>query len=285
MMMTMMRNLLKFDSQIAACAEALKHAKTLRQKQFVFEKFMREKESKNVSFLGNTYCWRNNMENKKFNYPACAELPKNPDISLMRDFLELHKEKWGSPYEQMPGLCLSEGDLAKQTYGQAEHICLTGPKEAFNVEDSQEYCEANHHKFSPRDKIRGKMDPIMDEYNWRHPLDFYDNSKLKEHLEGLFEAPIIRVKYSRLLPGKQIPPHIDYNTTYAIRFIIPLSGTKNVINRFWYKGEVLDYNLEPGKIYFLNIGYRHQVIHNGDEPREIILGSLGGQQDIECIKL
>lgn len=273
-----------FDNEISAAAAALNHAKTLRQKNLVFEKF-RRKKNKQVTILGNTYCWKPMLENKKFNYPAVAKLPVKPDMLMMQGFLERHQDKWGNPYEQMAGLCLSEGDLAKSTYGQVEHICLTGPKETLVVDDSQKYCEANHHKFSAKDKLRGRVDPLMDEYSWQHPLDFYDQTELKQHLESLFDAPIIRVKYSRLLPGKEIPPHIDYNTTYAVRFVIPLAGTEGVVNRFWYKGEVLEYNLEPGNVYFLNIGYKHQVVHNGNKPRDIILGSLGGQQDIECIKL
>lgn len=275
-----------YGNQISAFYHAFKNSKTIKQKNLVFEKFKRAKDTKEISFLGIIYSWKSFMlDNKKYQYPAVAKLPLNPNLLLMKGFLERNQDKWGSPYDQMPGLCLSEGDLAKSTYGQVEHICLTGPNQKLDTENSQQYCETNHHKFSAKDKIRGRVDPLMDEYSWQHPLDFYDNTELQTHINSLFEAPVIRVKYSRLLPGKEIPPHIDYNTTYAVRFVIPLSGTDGVVNRFWYKGEVIEKNLKPGYVYFLNIGYKHQVIHNGTEPREIILGSLGGQQDIECIKL
>lgn len=225
------------------------------------------------------------LSNRKYQYPACAKLPKTPNLLLMLGFLERNEHRWGNPYEMLEGGCLAQGDLADATYGHVEHIPLTIPSKSLIVDNPRDHCETTHKNYSVKDKLRGNVDPWMDEYSWNKPQDFYDKTELQDHLESLFEAPLIRVKYSRLLPGKEIYPHVDYNTTYAVRFVIPLSGTDGVVNRFWYKGEILEYNLTPGNVYFLNIGYKHQVVHNGKKPRNIILGSLGGQQDIECIKL
>ena len=43
--------------------------------------------------------------------------------------------------------------------------------------------------------------------------------------------------------------------------------------------------MEPGKCYFLNIGFKHAVYHEGNEDRIYLIGSLGGQQDIEPLRI
>ena len=68
----------------------------------------------------------------------------------------------------------------------------------------------------------------MDEHNWDEPVSFYAGTKLQHHLNSAFQDKLIRVRFSRMRPGGVVPPHIDYNTTYAMRFIIPISGNKGV---------------------------------------------------------
>ena len=76
-------------------------------------------------------------------------------------------------------------------------------------------------------------------------------------------------------------PHIDYDTTYAVRVIVPISGTEGVTNVFWPKNQRLEYNMiNDGSAYFLNVGYKHSVEHNGTEDRIALMFSLPTQEDV-----
>jgi len=221
------------------------------------------------------------LQHKKFEYPAIAPLPKSVDMLLIHGYLERHMHRFEDNYTAHAGLCANNEMLADTTYGDTEHFHLTGPNfDADNIPKS-----SDGDKFELKDKLRRtNIHPYMDEYNWSAPLPHYEGTDLHTHMEELFEAPIIRLRMSRMKPGGWVRPHIDYNTTYAVRFIIPISGNKGVVNKFWYKGEEITHEMEEGKAYFLNIGYKHSVEHNGEDMRYYLMGTLGGQQDIECLR-
>ena len=66
------------------------------------------------------------------------------------------------------------------------------------------------------------------------------------------------------------------------RIVVPISGTANVTNAFWPRNQREEYNLEAdGSAYFLNIGYKHAVEHNGTEDRIALLFTLKSQEDVE----
>ena len=221
------------------------------------------------------------LQHKKFEYPAIAELPKRVNNLLLQGYLENNMDRFEDNYTAHEGLCVNNGMVADTSYDYIEHFHLTGTN--FVAENAPKTDSAN--LFSAKDKIRRKnIHPYMDEYNWSTPLPHYEGTDLHRHITEMFDAPIIRLRMSRMKPGCELKPHIDYNTTYAVRFVIPISGNKGVINKFWYKGEEISYEMEEGKAYFLNIGYKHAVYHTGDEMRYYLLGTLGGQQDIECLR-
>tara|TARA_R110000787_G_scaffold179702_2_gene291687 strand:- start:72209 stop:72886 length:678 start_codon:yes stop_codon:yes gene_type:complete len=218
---------------------------------------------------------------KKYEYPAIAELPKQFDIPLIKSYLADNMHRWQNNYNAHEGLCTNNGMVADTSLNFIEHFHLTGTDVV--VGNAPKTSEAD--TFTVKDKIKKtNIHPYMNEYNWSTPLPHYEGTAIQEHLEGMFDAPIVRLRMSRMKPGGEVKPHIDYNTTYAVRFIIPLSGNAGVTNRFWYKGDECDFEMEEGKAYFLNVGYKHAVYHNGDEMRYYLLGTLGGQQDIECIR-
>jgi hypothetical protein len=237
------------------------------------------------------------LTHKKYNYPLCAEIPQlKPDMELIKRFMLEHDNMWLDNFTAHPGITLSNAQVAVDTFHLIDHIALTGPTEATgdgidniaavpeDAEGRARHTEALGNVIRTKDKLSGKAGHLLNEYNWNKPADFYKDSYLQKHITDLFEAPVIRVRYSKMQPGAQITPHIDYNTTYAVRFIIPIDGNEGVENKFWNRTEENTYNLEHGKVYFLNIGYKHAVYHNGSKERRYLIGSLGGQQDIESIR-
>lgn len=223
------------------------------------------------------------LKYKKRDYPLCAELPIAVNMDVFNAYLAANMHRWQDNYTAHGGLCVNNGEVADSTLGLIEHYHLTG----LDFEADDEPTTASFTSFSPKDKLRrnANIHPTMDEYRWHKPLDHYEGTDLMDTLSASFDAPIIRLRMSRMLPGCVVPPHIDYNTTYAVRFIIPISGNSGVVNRFYHRGEEFDYEMEEGKAYFLNVGYKHAVFHNGDDIRYYLLGTLGGQEDIECLRL
>ena len=212
-------------------------------------------------------------EHKKHRFPPFAELPVKPDVSLISDFMYENYDKWEDNITAHKGLAVASNNIANETYKCVEHFHLTVPKQEDEIE-----LEADD--FSLRDKLKKNVSHTMNEHNWNHPASFYAGSELESHLNSLFKANIIRARFSRMKPGGVVPPHIDYNTTYAVRWIMPINGNEGVENKFWYKGEERTLHMENGKMYFLNIGYRHAVFHNGSKIRHYLMGSLASQEDI-----
>jgi quercetin dioxygenase-like cupin family protein len=95
----------------------------------------------------------------------------------------------------------------------------------------------------------------------------------------------MRVRLTKLDPGKEISWHIDYDPTYAVRIIVPIYTNDKVRNLFRVKTEEIDVNLEAGKAYFLNTGFAHAVFNKSNEPRIALMFSLDGQRDIDHLAL
>jgi hypothetical protein len=241
------------------------------------------------------------LKYKKFDYPLCAVIPQlKPDMELITRFMNENDDQWLDNFSAHPGITLSNAQVAVDTFHLIDHIPLTGPtqpdqqvinSQIDSLRDVPEDAEGRAKQTAElgnvirtKDKLSGKAGHLLNEYNWGEPAEFYKDSELYKHITDLFEAPVIRIRYSKMKPGAQITPHIDYNTTYAVRFIIPIDGNEGVENKFWLKGEENTFNLEHGKVYFLNIGYTHAVYHKGPSERRYLIGSLGGQQDIESIR-
>ena len=217
------------------------------------------------------------LEYKKYHYPAISEIPIFLDYSLIEDFLWENYDRWQDNITAHKGLAVASNKIADDTYNDVEHFHLTECKEQEELEDAETY--------TTKDKLKRKIPFSMDEHNWDEPVDFYKDSSLQQHLNGAFQDKLIRVRFSRMRPGGVVPPHIDYNTTYAMRFLIPISGNKGVENHFWYKGEHIQFEMKEKRCYFLNIGYTHAVYHNGHDLRHYLMGSIAGQRDFECIRL
>ena len=216
------------------------------------------------------------LKYNKRHYPAIAELDIDLDYDLIENFLKLNYHRWQDNMTAHKGLAVASNHIAKDTYNAVQHFHLTECRKQESLETAQAY--------STKDKLSRKIPYSMDEHNWDEPVDFYNGTELQKHLNTAFQDKLIRVRFSRMFPGGVVPKHIDYNTTYAMRFIIPLSGNKGVTNTFWYNGEEIKVEMKEKKCYFLNIGYPHMVEHQGMGIRHYLMGSVAGQRDFECIR-
>ena len=216
------------------------------------------------------------LKYNKRHYPAIAEIDVKLDYNLIEDFLWENYERWQDNITAHKGLAIASNSIANDTYKAVQHFHLTECNKNEPLGEAKEY--------STKNKLKRNIPYSMDEHNWDEPVDFYKGTKLQTHLNSAFQDKLIRVRYSRMFPGGVVPKHIDYNTTYAMRFIIPISGNKGVENHFWYNGEHKVVEMKEKRCYFLNIGYAHAVFHNGMGIRHYLMGSVAGQRDFECIR-
>ena len=217
------------------------------------------------------------LKYNKRHYPAIGQLQVELDYNLIENFLWDNYDKWQDNFTAHKGLAVASNNIASDTYKDVEHFHLTECKKSEELNSADSY--------STKQKLSRRIPYSMDEHNWDEPVDFYEGSELQKHLNSAFHDKLIRVRFSRMYPGGVVPPHIDYNTTYAMRFIIPISGNSGVENHFWYNGEHKVVEMEMKKCYFLNIGYKHAVYHKGNDIRHYLMGSIAGQSDFECLRL
>lgn len=232
----------------------------------------------------------------KYQLPTCVSLP-----GIKFDLIELRKEvnrlsnEWVNLFQANRGLCSNHPDLAENNYHHFDQINLTYfeptlntmldltdlRKECRALADSKELGDTKIQRFRTKISRSENLNPAMNEHNWFHPLKIYQGSYIQHAIESQFKAKPIRVRLTRIKPGKDLSPHIDYGPDYAVRIIVPIMGTDNVTNLFWVKNEIKEYNLAAtGDAYFMNIGFRHAVRHEGTEDRICLMFSLAGQEDL-----
>lgn len=209
------------------------------------------------------------MERKKYQLPVVAEIT-HINIDLVR--LQHECDKFASKYVDVvtanPNLCDNHMKLVSDVYDSFYQINLTelngkGMKYTDNI----------------KDRIRRKEESL---YN--KPTDDFLSSYFKEITDQFVEEKM-RVRITKLDPGKKITWHIDYDPTYATRIVIPIYTNEKVRNMFRVKKKEVDVNLKAGRAYFLNTGFAHAVFNNSDLPRIALMFSLKGQRDIEGITL
>lgn len=112
-------------------------------------------------------------------------------------------------------------------------------------------------------------------------LKKYKNTYVEEVLTK-FQSPYTRVRLIVKKPGSYILPHIDYDTSFSMRYYIPL------ITNNWSFTAVQPKNQTPviknlkanGSIYFVNPGYLHSAWNFGKTDDVRLIVSVNGQEDV-----
>jgi len=122
----------------------------------------------------------------------------------------------------------------------------------------------------------------LDERQYNKIKPWVKNTYLEKVL-STFKGSITRARISRMEPGCVIDEHIDYNTNYSIRVHIPIRT--NDKSGFYVRRSLngkKDYIKMPadGRCWFLNQGYRHSAWNKGNTPRDHLVLSIVGQEDL-----
>lgn len=200
---------------------------------------------------------------RKQELPTIADFNLDINLEKLRKECDNLAEKFVDVRTANPMLCDNHMELVSQVYDNFEQINLTTPSEILP------------YTASIKERLRRK-----EEHLYNVPTPEYEGSYFQKIIMQL-KASASRVRITKLAPGKQIPFHVDYDVSYAVRCICPIYGGSNVVNLFKRDGKLEAYNLEDGHAYFLNIAYPHAVVNMSDKPRIALMFSLDGQQDLE----
>lgn len=200
---------------------------------------------------------------KKQDLPTIADLNLNIDLARLQAECDALAEKFVDVRTANPMLCDNHMELVKSVYDNFEQINLTTPSEVLP------------YTASIKERLKRR-----EEHLYNVPTEEYTGSVFEEIVTQC-KAPASRVRITKLTSGKEIPFHVDYDVSYAVRCICPIYTNEMVINQFKRDGKIEEYHLEAGKAYFLNIGYPHSVLNKSDQPRIALMFSLDGTDDLE----
>jgi len=199
---------------------------------------------------------------KKHQLPTILDFNLNIDLKKLQLETDKLAEKFVDVRTANPMLCDNHMELVENVYDNFEQINLTTPSEILP------------YTASIKERLRRK-----EEHLYNVPTPEFQGSYFQEIVNQL-KAKASRVRITKLAPGKQIPFHVDYDVSYAVRCICPIYGGSNVINLFKRDGNLEAYNLEDGHAYFLNIAYPHAVVNMSNRSRIALMFSLDGQEDL-----
>lgn len=195
--------------------------------------------------------------------PTIAELKHiKIDIDKLKASCDKLALKFTDVRSANPMLCDNHMDLVNKVYDNFEQINLTTPTQILPYTSS----------------IKERL-ARREEHLYRVPTEDYIDSYF-ETIVTQCKAPASRVRITKLAAGKQIPFHVDYDVSYAVRCICPIYTNSLVVNEFKRNGTIEKYYLEEGKAYFLNIGFPHAVHNTSDQPRIALMFSLDGIEDL-----
>jgi hypothetical protein len=107
-----------------------------------------------------------------------------------------------------------------------------------------------------------------------------------EEVLNMFKSPYTRTRLVVKKPGAYILPHIDYDTSYSVRYFITLKTNPWSYVAIKRKGEdmpEIKHLPADGSAYFVNVGQLHSAWNFGKEDHVSLIVSVNGQDDLENV--
>jgi hypothetical protein len=203
------------------------------------------------------------MKRRKHQLPCIHKFDLTIDLERLQSECDAVALSFIDVVSANPALCKNHMGLVNDVYDNFEQINLT---------------ELDGEELAYTDDIKKRI-RRREETRYNKPTALYTGSYFEE-IVNMFSAPAMRVRITKLAPGKVIPFHIDYDPTYATRIIVPIYTDSDVRNLFKRKDNLENHNLEAGKAFFLNTGFAHSVENNSSASRIALMFSLDGQEDL-----
>lgn len=121
-----------------------------------------------------------------------------------------------------------------------------------------------------------------DERCWGEIYPQFKDTYVEEVLR-MFKSPFTRARLVVKEPGAMIKPHIDYDTTYSVRYYIPLKTNEwsytAVKSKNQNKPEIKHLPAD-GSVWFVNPGNLHSAWNAGTTDDIRLIVACNGQEDL-----
>ena len=250
----------------------------LMQKTVSLESYIRQKERSSLKKI-----------RKKYDLPVYQRIPGFQfDIDKLISETRKIEDFFTNVISANKSFCKNNKSLVKAVLSSFDQIPLTEYDDSAFFNRMSLGSSEKETKLSKIQQYRMRiqrtnLDPALDERNYCQPTALYQGSYFEQCINK-FRSKAIRVRLTCLKANTTIPPHIDYDPSYAVRVIIPILTNPKVINLFWVRGKTVRCHLPAdGGAYFLNTGFKHGVENKSNTNRLCLMFSLNGQEDITRI--
>lgn len=225
--------------------------------------------------------------NLKHKLPLCSEVEHlfltHKELEFCQNLFFKLDNEFKSALEANSQLCRFHNSLTNETYSELLQINLTDSiHENANLDLEDFNNQESLGSYKTKMQLSKNINSVFSEHSFTKPSDTYNSNKdFFDDFKKKFKSPPTRMRMVKLPAGKNITPHIDYDPSFAVRIIIPIQSNKDCLNLFWNKKHIETINMEIGKAYFLNTGFRHAVCNLSNEVRYTLMITINGYKDIE----
>lgn len=241
---------------------------------------------------------QNLLSNTRHSYPYLVKTDYRFDLDKLREEMAAIEKQNGwedmtNESKLVAGLIQGRSRLTQAfandtgSYDDYKQMIVTDiDREKVDENDIAFVNDNNKYTTYKTDMTRGTA--IQDETLYGNLRDVMDVAPYTSEMLRSFPDPLARVRYAKIKPNFAIKPHIDYNTTYGMRYHIALytNDKCKVGFRRNKTQEFEEFHIPAdGHLYYFNQGFEHFANNYGDEERVHIVIGLGGQQLMEPYKI
>tara|TARA_B100000959_G_C14962915_1_gene616543 strand:- start:707 stop:1312 length:606 start_codon:yes stop_codon:yes gene_type:complete len=120
-----------------------------------------------------------------------------------------------------------------------------------------------------------------DERNYTTLIDLLKGTYVEEVL-NMFKSPTTRARFIIKKPGSHILPHMDYDTSYSVRYFIPIQTNEWSFTAVKRKNESpeIKHLQADGSVWFVNQGFYHSAWNFGKTDCMRLIVAVNGQDDL-----
>jgi len=199
---------------------------------------------------------------KRQELPNFAKLNWKVDVEKLKGLIEQNRDKMSEYRDYLNSKCDTFSTHSNENYIQIPITTYT----------DDTYVSPNNNT---------GRDSKGDERNYRTLVDWAKGTYIEEVLNK-FKSQTTRVRLIIMKPRGFILPHMDYNTSYSIRFHIPIQTNNWSYFGIQRKNESPEIKHLPadGSLYFINQGWKHSAWNLGETDRIHLVVSVMGQEDL-----
>lgn len=227
----------------------------------------------------------------KHKLPVCATLDhlelKQETLAKLQACVADSDARFVSVYDVNKSLCGIHDVLASNVYNNFFQIALTTSTFA-EQSDACDAATSELQRLSKSQAVRRRKELTSESASPFNERTYTEKTPFYEKYGDLFDEVLenvkgkkARIRLVKLAAKTTVPPHIDYDPSYAVRIIVPIISSPECINVFWVKNTIQSFFLKPGKAYFLNTGYKHAVVNMSDKDRYTFMITIDGTDDIQ----